>query len=91
MKSLKPSAREKKRYLSIQGKDLDKNVEKAVLDFIGGLGMAKASLKFIKKGKSSAIISVNRKSVEHVRASFVVWPDKIEIVKVSGTIKGLSK
>jgi RNase P/RNase MRP subunit POP5 len=91
MKSLKPSAREKKRYLSIRGKDLDKNVEKAVLDFIGRLGMAKASLKFIKKGKNSAVISVNRKSVEHVRASFSVWPDKIEIVKISGTIKGLSK
>ena len=91
MKPLKPSAREKNRYLLIQGKNLKENVEKAVLDFIGVLGMSKASLRWIKSQKSSAVISVARESLNHVRASFVVWPEKIEIVKVSGSIKGLGK
>jgi len=91
MKPLNPSFREKKRYLKITGKDLDKNVNKAILEFIGILGMSKASPKFIKKGKSSAIISVNRKSVDHIHASFAAFSEKIEVVKVSGTLKGLEK
>ena len=91
MKPLKPSAREKNRYLLIRGKTSKENVEKAVFDFIGVLGMSKAGLRWIKTQKDSAIISVNRGSLNHVRASFAVWPEKIEIVKVSGTLKGLGK
>ena len=91
MKPLKPSAREKNRYLLIRGKTSRENVEKAVFDFIGVLGMSKAGLRWIKTQKGSAIISVNRGSLNHVRASFAVWPEKIEIVKVSGTLKGLGK
>ena len=91
MKPLKPSMREKKRYLLVKGKNLDKNVEKAILDFIGSLGMSKASLNFIKKGKSSAVISINREALNHVRASFTAFQDKISVEKVSGTLKGLRK
>ena len=91
MKSLKPSARESKRYLLIRGKNLKENVRKAVKDFIGILGMSEASLTTIKFGKDWAIISVNRKSVDKVRASLAVWPDKISVEKVSGTLKGLGK
>jgi RNase P/RNase MRP subunit POP5 len=87
MKSLEPSMRENKRYLAVRGAVGD--VEKAVLEFIGVLGMSKAGLVWIKKGKESGVISVNRGSVNHVRASFAVWPEKIEIKKVSGTLKGL--
>ena len=79
--------RENKRYLAVRGAVGD--VEKAVLEFIGVLGMSKAGLVWIKKGKESGVISVNRGSVNHVRASFAVWPEKIEIKKVSGTLKGL--
>ena len=89
MKALKPSMREKKRYLLVKGKNLKENVEKAILEFIGVLGMSKTALGFIKTGKDSAIISVNRGSVDHVRASLAVWPEKISVEKVSGTLKGL--
>jgi RNase P/RNase MRP subunit POP5 len=89
MKPLKPSMREKKRYLLVKGKNLKTNIEKSILDFIGVLGMSKAGLVWIKSGKGSAIISVNRKSVDHVRASFAVWPEKISVERVSGTLKGL--
>lgn len=81
--------RENKRYLLVKGKISE--VEKAVYDFIGVLGMSKASLAWIKRGKDSAIISVNRGSLDHIRASFAAWPEKIQVIRVSGTIKGLRK
>lgn len=91
MKPLKPSMKENKRYLLLRGKNLKKEVESAVHDFIGVLGMGKASLAFIKQSKDSAILSVNRSSLNHVRASFVVWPHSIKVEKVSGTLKGLKR
>jgi len=81
--------REKKRYLLITGKNLEKNIEKAVLEFIGVLGMSKSALKFIKKNKTSCIISINRQSLNNIRASFAVFPEQIKVVRVSGTLKGL--
>jgi RNase P/RNase MRP subunit POP5 len=89
MKSLKPSMREKKRYLLVKGSNLRENIEKSIFDFIGVLGMSKAGLEWIKSSSDSAVIAVNRGSVNHVRASFAVWPEKIEVKRVSGTLKGL--
>lgn len=83
--------REDKRYLLINGKNLEKNIPKAILEFIGILGMSKSSPSFIKKTKESVILSVNRKSLDHVKASFAVFPEKIDVVRVSGTLKGLEK
>ena len=91
MKPLKPSMREKKRYLLIEGKNLKENVEKTVKDFLGILGMSKVGLRWIKADKNKAIISVNRKMVDAVRASLVVWPEKMTVKRVSGTLKGLKK
>tara|TARA_Y100000310_G_scaffold331961_1_gene406582 strand:- start:837 stop:1121 length:285 start_codon:yes stop_codon:yes gene_type:complete len=91
LKSLKPSLRENKRYLFVNGKNLKGNIEKAILDFIGVLGMSKTGLHWIKTGKDFAIISINREAVNDVRASFVVWSEKITVEKVSGTLKGLRK
>jgi RNase P/RNase MRP subunit POP5 len=91
MKALNPAIREKKRYLKLKGQNLDKNVDKAILEFIGSLGRAKASPKFIKKNKTSAILAINRDSLRYVRASFVAFSGVIEVIKVSGTLKGLGK
>ncbi|OGJ12891.1 hypothetical protein A3K82_02545 [Candidatus Pacearchaeota archaeon RBG_19FT_COMBO_34_9] len=91
MKALKPSMKENKRYLLVEGKELRKNIEKAVLDFIGVLGMSKTGLEFIKDNRDSAIISVNREMVDSVRAALCVWSQKMEVKKVSGTLKGLGK
>ena len=91
MKPLKPSAREKKRYLLIRGKNLKTNIEEAILDFIGVLGMSKCGLSWIKNEKDSAVICINREMVDSVRASLCVWPEKISVEKVSGTLKGLGK
>ena len=91
MKPLKPSMREKKRYLIIKGKNPKENIEKALKDFLGVLGMSKLGLGWIKTEKDSAIISINRKMVDNVRASLVVWPEKMTVERVSGTLKGLSR
>ena len=89
MKPLKPSMRERKRYLLVSGKNLKENIPKAIKDFIGVLGMSKTSLSFIKSDENSAIISINREMLDKVRASLCVWPEKMSVKRVSGTIKGL--
>ena len=91
MKSLIPSHREDKRYLLIRGRNLKIDIPNAIYDFIGNLGMSQVSLNFIKIAKDSAIISINKNMLNKVRASLVVCPKKINIEKVSGTLKGLNK
>ncbi|MGD9275662.1 MAG: hypothetical protein PVJ67_00655 [Candidatus Pacearchaeota archaeon] len=91
MKPLKPSMKENKRYLFVKGENLKQNIEKSILEFIGILGMSKTSLNWIKTKKDSAIISINREAVDLVRASFAVYPEKISVEKVSGTLKGLGE
>jgi RNase P/RNase MRP subunit POP5 len=89
MKALKPSMKEKKRYLLIKGKNLKTNIEKSIFDFLGVLGMSKTGMSWVRTSQSSAIICINREMVDKVRASLCICPDKIEVVKVSGTLKGL--
>ena len=91
MKSLIPSHKENKRYLLVRGANLKSNLEKAILNFIGVLGMSKTGLSWIKTGKDWAIICINRQSVDHVRASLTIWQEKMSVEKVSGTLKGLGK
>ena len=87
MKPLKPSHREKKRYLLIKGKDADKKtIEGAILEFIGVLGFAEASPQIIKSSESKIILAINRKSLDKVRTSFVMCGKDLEIVKVSGAV-----
>lgn len=88
MKPLKPTMKENKRYLLIEGKDF-LDAEKVILEFIGILGMAKAGLTWIKREKNRAIICINRDSINEVRASFAASPKEIKTSKVSGTLNGL--
>lgn len=89
MKPLKPSIRERKRYLLIKGENLKENITKSIIDFIGVLGMSETSLKFIEINGNSGIISINRGSLNKVRASLALNKNKIFVKKVSGTLKGL--
>jgi RNase P/RNase MRP subunit POP5 len=91
MKPLIPSHKENKRYLLVRGNNLRENIEKAILEFIGILGMSKTALNYIKVEKDSAIIAVNREAVNLVRASLCVYKEKMSVERVSGTLKGLSK
>jgi RNase P/RNase MRP subunit POP5 len=93
MKPLIPSHKENKRYLLVHGNNLKENIEKAIIDFSGGQGMSKAGLVFISSdyARDSAIIGINREAVDMVRASLVVFPERMEVLKVSGTLKGLGR
>jgi len=95
-----PSLREKRHYivLTVEGKiNEDKAKEiinKAILDFIGILGYAKAGPLFVETGKikkkSYFIISVTTKYVDKVKASLALIDEPNLVfgtVGVSGTIK----
>lgn len=90
MKALKPSHKERKRYLLIKGNDAtEKNIESSILKFIGILGYAKASPKVIKKNKNKIILSVNRKELEKIKTSFLLSNKDIIIEKISGVVNKL--
>ncbi len=89
MKPLRSSMREKKRYLLVKGKI--KDIERAVFEGMGVLGISKTGLNWIKSDKKITVISVNRNSVDSVRACFAIWPEKLWVEKVSGTLRGLGK
>jgi len=85
---LKPSARDNRRYLLINEKNNEK-IEKAILDYVGILGFAKAGYINVKSVDGKIIGSVVRGSLNEVVAGlgFV----GISVGKVSGTLKGLGK
>lgn len=82
-KKLKPSMRENKRYLLTNASK--EKAEKAILDFLGILGYAKAGVVFT----SNNVVAVNRKELDKIRAAFELADIKVR--RVSGTIKGLKK
>ena len=84
-KNLKPSMRENKRYLLIGGNMAKEEIEKAILDYVGILGWAKACPVFV----SHNILAVNRQEVDKIKASLELA--KIRVKRVSGTLKGLEK
>ncbi|MEK6844536.1 MAG: hypothetical protein AABX83_03890 [Nanoarchaeota archaeon] len=84
---LKPSARMNRHYILLEAKS-KKEVEQAILDYIGILGWAKASPIFIND-KNKIILSIDRKEMINVRAAFELSNSDIKVLRVSGTLKGL--
>ena len=65
------------------------NIEKYILDGVGIIGMSKVGLAWIKSGKESAIISVNREAVDSIKACFALQPEELSVERISGTIRSL--
>lgn len=86
---LKPSLRESKRYLLIRG--TRKNVENAILEFIGVLGWAKASPVFVSEVSDEVVLCVNNKALNSVKAAFALAKDELKVLRVSGTLRGLNR
>ena len=86
---LKPSARDKRRYFLVR--DSNKNVEAAILEYIGVLGFANSAYMRVntKNFPEQLVGSCLAKSLEDVRAGLALAGIRIE--KVSGTLKGLLK
>ena len=89
MSKQKASARINRRYLLVSGRKED--IERAILDYIGILGWAKASPLFVKRIGKKQILAISRKEVINVRAAMIAASGNLEVLKVSGTIKGLIK
>jgi len=85
----RPSSRLKRRYLLVAGSR--ETLEKAILDYLGILGWARAVPAFQQATENEWIVAVNREELTHVRAAFALSADKIEVKRVSGTLKGLGK
>ena len=87
---LKPTAKDKRRYLLISETD-NKKIENAILKYLGELGFAKSRYMRIsgEQPKGKVVGSCVRKELENIRAALTMANIKIE--KVSNTIKALSK
>ncbi len=90
---LKPSLREKSRYLLFEyaGKKPEEVIDKAIFDFIGVLGYSKACPKILKLKKQGnytvGVLSVKRKEVDRIKAALL--SSEIRIKKISGSLKKL--
>lgn len=86
-KKLKPSLRENKRYMLLQTNADRHYIETAILDFLGVLGYARASPKFI--ARDGMVLAVNREEIDNVKAALSLTRKQIIVKRVSGTLKGL--
>ncbi|MEI6849527.1 MAG: hypothetical protein WCK29_00665 [archaeon] len=89
MLKLNATQRIKRRYLLIEAESKD-IVEKVILEYIGVLGWTKAIPQFVEH-QEGIVLAIERKSLNDVRAAFELSKEKIKVLRVSGTIKGLGK
>ncbi len=89
MLTLKATMRANRRYLLIKGKR--SAVEHAILEFIGVLGWAEAAPVFVSERGNEVVLCVNREALTKVRGALSLAKDEIDILRVSGTLKGLGK
>jgi len=92
---IKVSATERRkiRYLIIEAESKEA-IEKAIIEAIGAIGWARAQPEFVelkreKAGERGFVLAVERASVNEVKASFELSKEKIKVLNVSGTLKGL--
>ena len=86
---IKASARINRRHLLIEGAG-KKEIEDAILEFVGVLGWAKAA-PVILESDGDVILSIDRKELNNIRAAFEMSEKKMKILRVSGTLKGLGR
>ena len=79
----------KRRYMLVRGDRSE--IESAILDYIGVLGWARASVMFLSKNDGTWIVAINREELVNVRAALALNKHKIDVLKVSGTLKGIGK
>lgn len=84
---LKASQKDNRRYLIILASN--KEVEEAILKYLGILGMAKAAYMRVNESNGKTISAVRREALNDIRAALVMAGLKVE--RVSGTLKGLER
>ena len=83
LKILKPTMREKKHYLVVNAR-FDE-VEKAVLKYLGVLGLAKSGLIFVKANDKYAICGANRKMINCIKSALAF--SNLKCLYVSGLLR----
>ncbi|HLC53183.1 MAG TPA: hypothetical protein VJK03_01450 [Candidatus Nanoarchaeia archaeon] len=89
----RPSLRMKKRYLLIEAPS-EEAIERVLLEALGTLGVAAAMPLFVHPRKplfGKYIVAVERAALTAVRAACELCPEKISILRVSGTLHGLGQ
>lgn len=81
------SARAKRRYLLVIGSPAI--IEQALLEYLGILGWSRACPVIEARTPEHSIIAVNREELVHVRAALALFHKPLELLRVSGTLKGL--
>ncbi len=85
---LPSSARTKRRYLRVVGSR--DQIEHALMTHLGTLGWSRAAPLFITVRRiRETVVSIDRASLDAVRAALELSPEKLKVVRVSGTIEGL--
>ena len=100
-KLLKPSLREKKRYLvyniisenNINYKGIKEEIINKFKEHFGNFELSKANLKFLEFNNNTGIIKINNKYLDHLRASFcfVRKINKEDVIVRSLGVSGMIK
>ena len=85
---LKPSSKDKRRYFLVEA--TNKEIESAILDYVGILGFARSAYLEVKTKNfpGKLVGSCLVKSLDEIRASLAFIGVRIE--RVSGTLKALN-
>lgn len=67
------------------------SIEHALNEYLGVLGMAKAAPVFLSERGEHCILAVNREMLIDTRAALALAHDSLELLGVSGTLKGLKE
>ncbi len=87
MAAFSSTERIKRRYLLVKGRR--ESIEKAILDYLGILGWARAAPVFLPAHEEKCVVAVERKELVHIRAALALAPEELKVMRVSGTLKGL--
>jgi RNase P/RNase MRP subunit POP5 len=88
---LKPSQKLNRRYILLKNTS-KQEVEKLLLAHLGTIGFAKVSPLFINSDLTEGIIlAINREELATVRAALALSNNSLQVVAVSGTLKGQCK
>lgn len=84
MLKIEHTQRMNRRYLLVDAGE--QKVKEAILEYVGILGWARASPVFVKESGRD-VVTINREEINDIRAALTFG--KINVLKVSGTLKGL--
>ena len=87
MATIPSSARLNRRYLLVKASRA--HIEAALIEYLGVLGWSRAAPVFLQADGGRCVLAVERKELVHVRAALALAKENLDVLRVSGTLKGL--